>query len=176
MFSATENALVQDGPAADLETPSPARILRFDTASGRLSGAWIYRTDPIGVPPTPPGGLKVGGLVELRALGNGRLLALERQFVAGIGNRVRLYRVDLAAGEDVAGRARAGRARPVAKRLVLDLAALGVEIGNIEGMDFGPRLDDGRRLLVLVSDDNFSPGQTTRFYALALDRGITGAG
>nr|MDJ0954863.1 esterase-like activity of phytase family protein [Acidimicrobiia bacterium] len=42
---------------------------------------------------------------------------------------------------------------------------------NIEGMTFGPRLDDGRHSLVIVSDDNFalfSPDQT-QFFVLAVD-------
>ena len=37
------------------------------------------------------------------------------------------------------------------------------------GMTFGPDLADGRRLLVIVSDNNFSAGQFTQFIALAVD-------
>jgi hypothetical protein len=48
---------------------------------------------------------------------------------------------------------------------------LGIPIDNIEGMTFGPTLDDGRRTLVIVSDDNFSQfsEQFTQFFVLALD-------
>jgi hypothetical protein len=62
----------------------------------------------------------------------------------------------------------------VAKTLLLDLDAdLGrhrVAIDNLEGMALGPPLADGRRSLVIVADDNFSPiGQRTLFVAYALD-------
>jgi hypothetical protein len=56
---------------------------------------------------------------------------------------------------------------PVSKRLVFAFDDLGVPIGNIEGMTFGPNLPDGRRTRVIVSDNNFSAGQFTQFIALA---------
>ena len=38
------------------------------------------------------------------------------------------------------------------------------------GMAYGPRLADGRRSLILVSDDNFAtPRQRTKFHLLALN-------
>jgi 3-phytase/alkaline phosphatase D len=46
---------------------------------------------------------------------------------------------------------------------------LGVPIDNIEGMAFCPTLPDGRQWLVIVGDNNFSPGQLTQFILLALD-------
>ncbi len=46
---------------------------------------------------------------------------------------------------------------------------LGIPIDNIEGMTFGPALPDGRQTLVIVSDNNSSPGQFTQFIVLALD-------
>jgi hypothetical protein len=46
---------------------------------------------------------------------------------------------------------------------------LGIPIDNIEGMTFGPPLPDGRQTLVIVSDNNFNPGQFTQFIVLAVD-------
>jgi N-acetylneuraminic acid mutarotase len=57
---------------------------------------------------------------------------------------------------------------PLAKRRVADIGSLGVQTDNIEGMTLGPALPDGRRSLILVSDDNFSAAQVTQFVALAL--------
>ena len=57
--------------------------------------------------------------------------------------------------------------KPVSKRLVFAFDDLGIPIDNIEGMTFGPNLPDGRRTLVIVSDNNFSAGQFTQFIALA---------
>ena len=36
---------------------------------------------------------------------------------------------------------------------------------NLEGMTWGPPLPGGGRSLVLVSDDNFNPAQSTQFIA-----------
>ena len=55
------------------------------------------------------------------------------------------------------------------RELVLDFDELGIALDNLEGMAFGPDLPDGRRTLVLVSDDNFSETQVTQFLAFGLD-------
>jgi Esterase-like activity of phytase len=52
--------------------------------------------------------------------------------------------------------------------LLLDLDALGITLDNVEGMAIGPDLADGRRTLVLVSDNNFSPAQFTQVLLFAL--------
>ena len=93
------------------------RIIRYEGRSGgryEPRAQYAYRTDP---------GL---GLVELVAVGDDLLLALERGFTAGVGNTVRVYRVSATrraptcprglAGHgdrlaDVAGQAAAGRPR-----------------------------------------------------------------
>jgi len=48
-------------------------------------------------------------------------------------------------------------------------ADLRVVLDNLEGMIFGPPLPDGRQLLIVVSDSNFNPSQTTQFIALAVE-------
>ena len=55
------------------------------------------------------------------------------------------------------------------KSLLLDLRTLGLPLDNIEGMAIGPTLPDGRRSLILVSDDNFAATQFTQFLLFALD-------
>ena len=57
--------------------------------------------------------------------------------------------------------------RPVHKRLLLDLGELGIPLDNVEGLTFGPPLRDGRRSLVLVSDNNFAATQFTQFLLFA---------
>jgi len=58
--------------------------------------------------------------------------------------------------------------QPVQKRLLLNLDDLNLPTGsdNIEGIEFGPKLPDGRQSIVLVSDNNFSPTQFTQILAL----------
>jgi hypothetical protein len=60
--------------------------------------------------------------------------------------------------------------RSIRKKLVLDLATLGIKLDNLEGMTIGPRLADSSQSLILVSDDNFSNNQFTQFLVFRLNR------
>lgn len=169
LYVGTENALVQDGPAADLDQPSPARMLVYDPVSGKRLAEHVYVVDAVPVPPPLPGLYRTNGLVELLGA-SGMLLALERSYTMGVGNSVRIYRLDLAGASDVADReALAGTAyRPVGKTLLLDLGSIGIPLDNFEGMSWGPRLPNGDRTLVLLSDDNFRGAQQTRLLAFSV--------
>jgi len=185
LFSGTENALAQDGPVATVDHGSRSRLLRWRLgADGSAIGPpeeWVYPVSPVAQAPTAnhpqPDGLPVSGLVELIALGPDDLLSLERSYTAGVGTTVRLYRVRLADATPVTGRTAVPGAFgpvpvPAAKTLLLDvsatLAAHGVPTDNLEGMTFGPDLPDGRRTLLVVSDDNFSARQRTQVVAFAV--------
>src|SRR5690349_13184255 len=53
VFTATENALYQDGPAATVSNGSPSRVMRYNLQTGRLDRQWVYETDPVAQPPVP---------------------------------------------------------------------------------------------------------------------------
>jgi hypothetical protein len=63
---------------------------------------------------------------------------------------------------------------PVKRTLLLDLSSLRNDDGsvlaldNVEGITLGP-LVDGKRTLILASDNNFNPAQFTQFIALQID-------
>jgi 3-phytase len=173
-FTGSEGALVQDGPAASLTEESPARLLRYNLKTGRPDRQYVYWTDTIAEPPVPATNFAVNGLVELLPLDKRSFLSMERSFsvgAPGTGNTIKLYTVELAGAKNVNGReslaGQLDRIRPVKKRLLLDLDALGIPLDNIEGMAFGPDLANGRRTLVLVSDNNFAPAQFTQFLLFA---------
>ena len=174
-FTATENALYQDGPPATVANGSPARILRYDLRKGRLDRQWVYETEPVAQPPVPATQFSVNGLVELLPLDDDSLIAMERSFsvgAPGTGNTIKLYEVSLRGATDVNGvdsLQDLERVRPVRKRLLLNLNTLGIPLDNVEGMTFGPRLKGGRRSIVLVSDNNFAAAQFTQFLLFALD-------
>lgn len=120
---------------------------------------------------------------EILLLDDHRMLVLERAYAMGAGNTLRLYRVDLASGDDTLDRAQLapGQVRPLAKTLVADLSAyLGAglaRLDNAESLAWGPVLPasadhPARRTLVLLSDDNFNPLQATQFLAFALTEDI----
>jgi hypothetical protein len=185
LFTATENALYQDGPAATLATGSPSRILRYDLRTRALERQWIYETDPVFQPPVPATQFSVNGLDELLPLNDEQLIGMERSFsvgAPGTGNTIKLYEISLAGATNVNGAfsvaGRLDRLRFARKRLILNLDALGIPLDNVEGITFGPRLPDGRRSLVLVSDNNFAASQFTQFllFALGERRGGHGLG
>jgi hypothetical protein len=172
LFTGTENALVQDGPGATLTDTSPARLLRYNLHTGRLDRQWVYVTDRVKEPSTV---FSVNGLVELLPHNSEFLIAMERSFsvgAPGTGNSIKLYDVALPGATNVNGAeslADLRRVRPATKTLLFDLDTLGIPLDNVEGLTFGPRLRDGRRSLVLVSDNNFAASQFTQFLLFALD-------
>ncbi len=180
LVTASEGALVQDGPAANLGQESFARILQYRLSSGKPGAEYIYVVNPIAEDPMPPDAFRVNGLVELLPLDNlGTMLAMERSFSVGAGNTIWLYEIQTQGATDVSGYFSLypnGLSQPplsfvpVTKRLILNVEAdLGIEPDNLEGMAFGPALPDGRLPLILVSDNNFDPTATTQFIALAVE-------
>jgi len=175
LFVGTENALVQDGPAATLAEGSPARLLRYNLLTGRLDRQYVYFTDSIAEPPVPATNFAVNGLVELLPFNNEFMLSMERSFSVGApdtGNTIKLYTVAVPGADNVNGAdslaASLSSIQPVRKTLLLDLDTLGIPLDNVEGMTIGPTLPDGRSSLVLVSDNNFAPAQFTQFLLFAL--------
>lgn len=187
LFTATEAALAQDGEMASFERGTRSRILEYVERRGIWLPAreFVYEVEPLQRPSFEPGQYG-NGLVELLAIGDDVLLAMERTYVESADdpergeNRIRLYRVDLRGASDVSGLDSlegAAGVVSVAKTLLLDLAGLpGLTptladgLDNFEGLAFGPRLADGRESLILVSDDNFNRSQRTWFLLLAVDR------
>jgi hypothetical protein len=173
VFTATENALYQDGPAATVANGSRSRILRYDLRTNRLDRQWEYDTEPVAEPPVPATQFSVNGVAELLPLNNEFLISMERSFsvgAPGTGNKIKLYGVALPGATNVNGAFRLpNHVRPARKQLLLDLDVLGLALDNVEGMTFGPRLRDGRQTLVLVSDNNFLATQFTQFLLFAFD-------
>ncbi|MEG4224576.1 esterase-like activity of phytase family protein [Microcoleus sp. N9_B2] len=166
LFTATENALVQDGAVVSLETGSPCRILRYDAVSGNPEASFLYITEPLPAGANPVGKLTSNGLVDLLAIDDNRLLSLERAFSLETGVTVKLFEISLEKGDRIETleslKSRLGEVSPAQKRLLLDLETLKIPLDNIEGLTFGPVLGDGSRGLILVSDNNFSPLQETQ--------------
>ena len=166
LFTATENALVQDGAVPSLQSGSPCRILRYDALNGNPERSFVYITEPLPPGANPVGQLTTNGLVDLLAIDENRLISLERGFSLETGTVIKLFEISLEKGDRIEGleslKTRLGEISPAQKRLLLDLETLKVPLDNIEGLTFGPVLEDGNRGLILVSDNNFSPLQETQ--------------
>jgi len=123
------------------------------------------------------------GICEIVAVGPETYLVLERDGREGKGARCRkLFHVDARSASDVS-RSESLPAEeippgitPLTKSLFLDLQT--VEIGSngrgitakVEGITFGPDLADGRRLLIVASDNDFDAMQPTLFHLFAIPR------
>ena len=179
MVTANEGALWQDGPASSFTNGSLARILLYDVPNRTPVAEYVYEVAPWAEPSSIFG---VNGVVELLPIDNaGTILAMERSFSVGgvlgggTGNVVVINEVSTAGATDVLGvealydGASPIPLTPVSQREIFAFDDLGIPIDNIEGMTFGPTLEDGRQTLVVVSDNNFSAGQFTQFIVLALD-------
>ena len=179
LVTAAEGALVQDGPASTFDDGSLARILEYRLAGRRPHAEWVYEVGPWAEPSAIFG---VNGIVEVLPIDDsGTMLVMERSFSVGgtggggTGNVVEIHEISTTGATDVLAidalvvDGQPVDVTPVAKRSVFRFDDLGIPIDNIEGMTFGPRLPDGRRTLVIVSDNNFSPAQFTQFIVLAID-------
>lgn len=179
LYTATESPLVQDGPAATQAAGALVRIIEYEAAGDTYEPRreFAYPIDPLGPLGFTPR-FSVTGLVEMLALSDTTLLAMERGFAEEGGddprslNRIRIFHTSIAGATDISQYDSIGGRRGVVaarKSLVLDLSTVeGLSPGlanldNFEGMAFGPPMPDGSRTLIIVSDDNFNPKQQTSF-------------
>lgn len=165
-----EAALYQDGPLATPDNGSVVRITRLDRA-GTVLGQYAYPIEPVASRPAP-GREADNGVSEILAVNDHQVLVVERAGVANADgvytNHVRIYAMETQGATDIqAIPALAGASYvPARKRLLLDLEKIGLpKVDNIEGISWGPRLANGRRSLVVISDDNFNPQQVTQILA-----------
>ncbi|MBD2507570.1 esterase-like activity of phytase family protein [Nostoc muscorum FACHB-395] len=172
LFTASENALIQDGVAAKPNIGSPCRILQYNLLNGQPEKEFLYQTEPVS-PFLNLTGKFASGLPDLLALDNqGHFLSLERSFT-GLGFAISLFQVSLEQADDIHHidsllAIDSKNIKPVQKKLLLDLRTLDVLLDNIEGLTLGPKLPDGQQSLILVSDNNFNSLQRTQILAFKM--------
>ncbi len=172
VYAINEEALAQDGPTATPSAGTLDRLLRFDWdgTSGMPDAQLVYQVEKIFAAPIPSDQAADNGVSALLwvhdVLPDYDFVAMERAFASGVGNDVNLYGVRVAGADNISQLAALPRpftGRAVDKTLLLNVASAGVVPDNLEGLTLGPQLADGRRALIVISDDNFSPTQTGQF-------------
>ncbi|MBX3227114.1 MAG: esterase-like activity of phytase family protein [Labilithrix sp.] len=175
LFTTTEVALPRDGSVATLEAGTRVRIVRIDRETGEID-EYAYATDPA------PYATGDWGVSDLAAVGENELLVLERGWTRYRGNTARIHRVTLDASTSCAAIDALSAATPaLTKRLFVDLGQLTFRglpapkqpqssplMDNYEGLAIGPRLEDGRGSVIVVSDDNAHDNQVARILVLAV--------
>jgi hypothetical protein len=179
LYTAAESPLAQDGPEAGIGRAGLVRIVEYADRAGQFEPV---RELPYPLDPFPPTTFTprylVTGIVELLSLGGPDFLSMERGYAEEAGenprsvNHIRIFRMSIDGATDVASIPSLGAGTgvvPARKTLLLDLATVKglspelAALDNFEGMVFGPRLADGSRTLIIVSDDNFNRRQRTSF-------------
>ncbi|MBI3349337.1 MAG: esterase-like activity of phytase family protein [Burkholderiales bacterium] len=189
VWTMSENGLAQDSLPTAVGRGSRARMLSFDLDTGKPGAEYVYDVGPVPFPPARQGDFATNGVPDMLALSAHEFIVIERAFAVGAmtpgvaahtkqptSNTIKLYRIDTRGATDVAGwpSIKGREVVPVKRTMLLDLSSLKNDDGsvlamdNIEGITFGP-LVDGKRTLILVSDNNFNPAQFTQFIALTVD-------
>ena len=163
-YATLQSAMSDEGGSSGQYT----RIVKFDMTTGQAVAQYAYRFETTG---------QGRGVSELVALGNDRFLILERNNRGvGIGATLAnadksVFQIDLAGATDISSISIAGGALPAgvvpvaksAQLIDLDantLAALGMKSPEKwEGLAIGPRLDNGRYLVLAGSDNDYSVTQ-----------------
>ena len=174
IYTANEDALVQDGPITSISNGSVVRLTALDPVSGAAGAQYAYELPPIPVDAVP--GAPFGpdnGLPELLAISDTQFIAIERAFAFGVGNTIRLTLAEITADTtDVSSFASLTGVdyTPMRRTLLLEMPITyeGITLDNIEGVSWGRTLANGNRTLVLVADNNFSATQSTQFIALEI--------
>ena len=120
---------------------------------------------------------------EIVAVNDVEFLVIERDGKAGkLARQKKIVRIDITKATDISGRdSLPGFTAPegvtaVKKEAFLDLldprfGLAGADFpAKIEGLAFGPDLPDGRRLLIVTTDNDLEPQQPTWIYAFAIDK------
>jgi hypothetical protein len=175
LYAAVEAPLTTDGQPSGENRQSMTRIVEFDVETRAVTDQYAYCVDAFRKLP----GDNIG-VSEIMSVDETTLLVLERGYspakvkqgedpriYAGRQNSGHLYLVDLSPALK-AEKWNAGQCKDYPKEHYLNLENLGIKIGNLEGMTFGPSLSDGNRSLVLVSDDNDGSDQLLQFIVLRL--------
>ncbi len=182
LFASVETSLFQDYVAGEEEKGDWLRILKYEDKPEKgyqPVAEYAYRLDPL---KDGHGGKEVfRGASEILAVSETKLIVLER----GVrllpkkiwANTITLYLVDLAKGTDVSGVSKLEGAKftGVEKTKLVDFESdLGKKRGdkrvqNFEALAWGPKLPDGRRSLLIMSDNNFSKKEITELVVFAVE-------
>ncbi|MDH7462255.1 esterase-like activity of phytase family protein [Chitinophagaceae bacterium 26-R-25] len=174
MYVTTEAPLYQDGPAAGLkDTTAYVRILKYDVEKKKLLAQYAYRLAPIAHAPMPADGFKVNGIVDILSIGGDEFLITERSFSTGVKNcTIKVFKCNFKTAQDVSNiqSLKANKPKVLAKKqLLLNMDSLNRYIDNVEGATFGPRLSNGKRSMIFVSDNDFLQGRKTQFLLFQID-------
>lgn len=179
LFGIMQNALIQDhglSPGTTDRLGLNNRILKIDLATGETQ-EFVYVLEAIN---------RGQGVCEIIAINDHEFLVVDRDNRSNLQSppqaptRKKIYKVDLTGATDVSGitslpaGALPPGVVPVTKTLFIDLLAPEFNLiptiaEKIEGLAWGPDLEDGRHVLYVFSDNDLNPGLASQVYSFAID-------
>ncbi len=102
IWFANELPLMEDGEVpAYKQEKRPVRLVRFDIKNNEAIEAFPYMIEPVQAEAVPKTAFNINSVTELLALSSTRLLVLERSYITGVGNYVKLFEVNTAGATDI---------------------------------------------------------------------------
>ena len=174
LYVNVEEPIYEDGSRAGLgDSTGWIRIIKFDVKTKKPEAEYAYKIDAVAQAPLIPGTFKINGVPDILWIGKDKLLVTERSFSTGFVKCViKLYVADLSKATNILHKKSLKEKKtfiPATKKLLLNMNSLHLYTDNIEGATPGPRLTNGHRSLVFVSDDNFAVFQKTQFLLFEID-------
>jgi hypothetical protein len=179
LFGMMQNALLQDkglSPGTTDRLGLNNRILKIDLTTGETR-EYVYVLEAIN---------RGQGACEILAINDREFLVIDRDNRSNLQSppqaptRKKIYKIDISSATDVSGVSSlpAGALPfgivPVSKTLFIDLLDPAFNLAptipeKIEGLAWGPNLEDGKHLLYVISDNDLNPSLATQIYSFAID-------
>ncbi|PTB97007.1 hypothetical protein C9994_04880 [Marivirga lumbricoides] len=172
LWFVNELPLIEDGESPQFEkTNSPVRLTKININTGEVLGQFVYMIEPVQAKPIEEDGFSINSVVELLCLDSNHLLVMERSYILGVGNYVKVFKISIENATDVTlvKSLLSEQYVPVDKELLIDFSDYNEKIDNVEGMAFGKSFADGRKSLLCISDNNFSDSQETQLWLFAIE-------
>ncbi|MFE3868878.1 esterase-like activity of phytase family protein [Flavobacterium sp. LS2P90] len=165
IYTNIEEPLFEDGDQASTSKGGLIRLYQFDTKTKENTAQYGYQLEPIEREPNPKGAFAVNGVSAIQYYGKNQLLVVERSYSTGTqACTVKVFLCDFKKATNVKNynSLQNQKIELASKKLILNMDDLGIFIDNIEGLTFGPKLVNGHRSIIFVTDNNFSDKQKTQ--------------
>ena len=165
IYTSLEEPLFEDGDQASISKSGLIRLYLFDAKTKENRAQYGYQLEKIAHEPRPKGAFGVNGVAAIQYYSKDQLLVLERSYSTGTqACTIKVFLCDFKKATNVKDYASLlnQKIELASKKLILNMDDLGIFTDNIEGLTFGPKLSNGNRSLLFVSDNNFSAIQKTQ--------------
>lgn len=165
-WAAMELPLELDGKEPTFyHSGAPVRITHFNTKTNQTDFQFTYPLDKLAK--DPKGNFGVNGITCLLQLSKNKFIVVERGYSEGYrtqGNTVKIYLANIEKATNTLhfDTLQDENYTVSKKELLFDFETVRAQLtdnilDNIEGITFGPILENGNQSLILVADNNFNP-------------------